>query len=348
MTAPSSFSFSCSEEFPTFPTAAGWENNLQKQKDIKIRFYDKLFHLIQNQDLNQKVKEFFTMKNQMKLIDSKEPDAQEPEKADKQEIKEENNSLLEYDYFIYLFYILLYTKKENEFFGQSQNELWLKYKSCMVKVNIDENSGCIYQSPYDRNLGMVYIGKSNKDGIFWFITEDKNGIDFLNQYYMSRAIPPVLWCNNSLIPKIKSSSIPEFKLTNPIVKQILNGNLSDAEIKCRDQTVKISKCLLSLHSEYFFTLFKLENKSLYSMDNFSEDIMIYYMDFCANQNNFCKYFNPSLITEFMNFADFIQDKLFIEHLYNQTYHNSYTFDQKSLIQILKNFKVMGFDFLEKT
>ena len=314
------------------PEMAGMGTIIQLRTDICKRFYEILFKLFESENhYKEKAQEFFQIENQLQ---------RDPEKY-----------LEPNDYYIHsiaLFYILGFNSNDNQFHLKSNcyspDEIWLRYCSKAVMIKLDEKSGSLYQSPYENHLGMIYIGREideqGKRLGYWFAMEERKGLKYLTSFYMSRS-SPIHWMKDSLIPS--KIEIPKKVIQNPITESILKGEISDAEMRCLDGDVNISKGLLSCHSDYFFSLFKLEKKFTYHLEMFEKSILINYIYFCANQSF---YFDPKMVTHYLTFGEFIQDPIFLEHIYNEIYQHRSWYSNKDLIDFIKNFQKIGFDILK--
>jgi hypothetical protein len=315
------------------PPMAG---NLEIQNEIKNnilnRFYQQLFEIIESEEeYKTKVSDFFQLENQL--------------------LKDPQKYLETNDYFTYvivLFYILGFNSNDNHFQMNNSNiiaskEIWLRYFSQLVMIKLDEKSGSLYQSPFDCNLGMIYLGKetddTGKELGYWVCMEERKSIKYITSYYMSRS-NIIHWHKDSIFPR--NFDCPDYEfLQKDIVNQILNGNLSDAEVICKDGKVNISKCLVSLSSDYFSSLFKLEHKYTYDLNSFSIDTLTYYLYFCVKQPF---YFDQKQISEYLAFAEYIQDESFLLHLYNTIYEHRVSYTNKNLLELLKqNFQNKRFE-----
>lgn len=312
----------------TFIPQAGIEYQNQMNTDILKRFYDILIQIFDSEEyFTQKVSDFFQLENQL---------LRDPEKY-----------LQPDEYFINaigLFYLLGLNTNDNQFqlknSEYSPNEIWLRYCSKLVMIKLDEKSGSLYQSPFESTYGMIYLGRdvdeSGKESGYWFCMEGRKGLKYLTNFYMTRS-SPLHWIKDSILPHLTfTKSITE----NKLAENILNGEISDAEIECKDGKIQISKSLFCLHSDYFLSLFKLEKKFTYHMDLFEKEILIYYLYFCCEQ---AYYFDPKLVLQYIAFGEYVQDQSFIKNIYQEIYQNRSCYTNKDLIEFIKNFQKIGLE-----
>jgi hypothetical protein len=299
---------------PTNEIRAGYEKQELYQNSIKKRFYDRLYELSKNQDeFNSKTKHFFNIMNQLEL------DPNEYLKSGEY-----------YDYLISHFYMNESDDSKGDCEQRENNELWLRYKKNFYQINLTEKSGSIYQSPFDYEHGIIFIGISDTDGICVCAEIDKT-ISFISPYYFSRA---------SMIHDVKNSVMNTcFTLcinpkTSNIAELVLSGKLSDDQIECLDGVVNVSKSILALHSNYFMCLFTndtFKKQESYRIE-FSKKILEYYIFYCCSSQ---KTFDPELTIDMITFGDFVQDKKFLQSYYSEIYKNKDSFTNKSLLQIMK-------------
>lgn len=303
---------------------AGYENKEQNEKEINKRFYERLDQLFENEEESKtKSKHFLNMNTQL----DKDP-----------------NDYLQigdyYDYIISHFYMNDHTSETH------LGELWLRQKTKFYQINLTEKSGSIYQSPYDYNQGFIYIGISDTDGMCICGEKDKT-FSFLSPYYFSRSSLIHDVKNSVMDTRIKVfikrrhlSSIKVSERTRSegdVGKLILEGKLSDDEIKCTDGIVNVSKSILSLYSNYFLYLFtndKFKKQESYKID-FPKKILEYYILYCCSSENV---FDPELTIDMISFGDFIQDKKFLQKYYSEIYNHRESFTNKSLLEIIKIYK----------
>jgi hypothetical protein len=316
------------------PMAGDVQSHNQIKNNILKRFYQILFDIIESEEeYKSKVSDFFQLEYQLQNVP--------------QNVLENTNDY--YTYAIVLFYILGLNSNENQFQMKnnhpiSSNEIWLRYFSQLVMIKLDEKSGTLYQSPFDFNLGMIYLGKqvdeTGKVLGYWVCMEERKSIKYLTSYYLSRSTS-IHWHKDSIFPR--KIRFPEYNfLQKDIIQQILRGNLSDGEMICKDGKVPISKSLLSLSSDYFYSLFNREQKYTFDLNLFEKETLIYYLYFCVKQ--YLYYFDPKQITEYLAFAEFIQDESFLCFLYDKIYENRVSYTNKTLLEFLKqNFQNKGFE-----
>jgi hypothetical protein len=291
---------------------AGYEIQESHQKEINKRFYNELYKLFENEEQSKiKTKQFFDMTTQLE----KDP-----------------GDYLEKG--VYFHYAISYFYTDDPI---TTNDLWLRYKTNFYQIKLDEKSGSIYQSPYDNQVGFIYIGFSETDGAC-ICLENSKTITFFHPYYFSRS---------TLIHDVRNSVMGKNKLDtndrqvtepfkNNVVDLILSGKLSDDEIECSDGIVKISKSLLALHSNYFLYLFtndSFKKQESYKID-FSKKILQYYIRYCCS-SLFKEKFDPELTIDMIAFGDFIQDKKFLQSYYSEIYDHRDLFTNKSLLGIIK-------------
>jgi len=293
---------------------AGYERYKdEKQKDIVRRFYDYLFKIFEEEnDSLQKSLNFFELSSQIE--------------------KDPASYLNPTEYFIHaLSYFYINT-------DEKQKSLWLRSKTNLYEIKLSNHSGSLYQSPYDYDTGMLYIGFSETEG-HCFSTEKSKGVIFMSPYYFDRSFR-LHHISSSIIKSIDSVVI-EMKPSNELYKHILDGKLSDDEIKCQDGTVKISKSILASHSSYFLFLFtndSFKKQESYKLD-FPKKTVEYYIGYCCNID---PSFEPELTIDMIQFGDFIQDKKFLQYYYSKIYLYQEKFTTKSLLEIMKIYQTMGF------
>ncbi len=299
----------------TIVNRAGYENQDSHPKEINKRFYDRLYKLFDNEEQSKiKMKQFFDMTSQLE----KDP-GEYLEKGDY------------YQYLISYFYMETHSPT---------NDLWLRHKTNFYQIKLDERSGSIYQSPYDYDIGFIFIGYSETDGVC-ICLENKKTITFLSPYYFSRSTlihdvrNSVMAKNNYDKGQFEEQSSKDINVGD----LVLNGKLSDDEIECLDGIVKISKSILALHSNYFLFLFTndvFKKQESYKI-NFSKKILEYYIRYCCSSLLKDK-FDPELTIDMISFGDFIQDNKFLQNYYSEIYENRDSFTSKSLLGIIKLYK----------
>jgi hypothetical protein len=307
---------------------AGYETVVSTRNQILHNFYRLMFEINEDASLETEANKWF-------------------------ETRSEINDHFQIDYFrlaIGYFYVF------RDSLQPLPDYLWLKDCNRSIQIKIDEKSGSLFQSPFDTNLGMIYLGrhiepstekgeetgkeKGDEKG-YWFCCDQRKSLKYLTIFFFCRS-EPLHYFKDKIFPYIrKEKSISQniFVLNN-VAEQIISGQISDAQIICKDGNLSVSKGVLSLYSDYFFTLFKQEKKAQYTLDQFHKDILIYYLYFCCNKPS---YFNPNFIDDFFWFGDFIQDRKFMIHLYQQIYEHQSCYSNKSLIEMLKNFQEIGFE-----
>jgi hypothetical protein len=287
------------------------------QKDIMNRFYDKLYKIFESESENkQNTKKFFELSTQI----GKNPGLYlEPDEY--------------YKHGLTLFYILLHSD-----FELNENKLWLRSKSNIYEIKLTTTSGSIYQSPYDYHNGMIYLGVSESEG-HCFCSEQDKSITFMSPYYFSRT--PLLHHVSNSIMKTVLNNLSQKPIFTEIGNLILQGKLSDDEIECQDGVVKISKSILSSHSSYFLYLFTndtFKKQESYKLD-FTKKVLEYYILYCCKTN---REFDINIVHDMIHFADYIQDRKFLESYYSEIYKHRDTFSSKSLIEIMKIYRDLGF------
>jgi hypothetical protein len=294
---------------------AGIEHMSMYRTSIMKRFYDKLYIIFENsQEYQTNTDNFFKPSFQIESDPSENLDVGEY-----------------YMYALCYFYLI---KSD----GKCVQELWLRSNSIMYQIQLTKDSGCIYQSPYHSEIGLIYLGMSKSEG-HCFCSENGKGIFFMTSYYLHRT----LLLHDIAEPLLKSrkysgSLIP--MSSTMMGHSILDGRLSDDQIECLDGTIKISKAILANHSSYFLYLFtndKFKKEESFRID-FSKKVLEYYLLYCCHEN---VPFDIALVMEMIEFGDFIQDKGFLEYFYHQIYENRKLFTNHSIIRIIKTYQELG-------
>ena len=291
---------------------AGYEQQpINHVKNISRRFYQKLLTIMDDEEnWISKSKHFFDLSSQI--------------------TKDPVNILEPNEYYMYALALFYFREEDTK-----TNEIWLRMKTLVHQIYLSSMSGSVYQSPFDYDNGMIYFGTTETDG-HCFVTEKDKSIIFLSPYYFTRT--KMIHCRtDSLLMNKLETIIP--KVSQYISKYILDGTLSDSEIVCSNGTVKISKCMLANRSSYFFYLFtngNFKKQENYQLD-FNKKILEYYILYCCAEE---APFDDKIVTEMIQFGDFIQDKNFLQYYYKEIYTNQHLFTRNNLLEIMRIYQDM--------
>lgn len=278
-------------------------------RDIINRIYKQLYKIVENQIYETKSKEFFDLKKQTE-----------------NDLEKNLNPM---DYFTYsLCYFHFCRDKPTT--NDVWEYLWLRHKTEICQINLNENSGCVYLSPINFIEAILYIGHSVRHG-HCFCSESSNTIFFLDDYHFQQ-LTLLLHISEPLLKQ--KLRIRNKAKSNKIGKSILEGKLSDEEITCLDGVVKVSKAFLSSHSSYFLYLFTndfFKKEEKFSID-FPKKLLESYMIYCCDSEIS---FETDATIEMIQFGDFVQDKVFLQAYYSEIYKHHDMFTKKSLLEIAK-------------
>jgi hypothetical protein len=221
------------------------------------------------------------------------------------------------------------------------NHLWLRMEKTIRRINIQNNSGSVYLSPFfESNDSVIFLGLDDfKNGVY--VTQAGKLIK-LTPYYMSRVETyPVHKIEDRLF-EIKKCKKPLYTSVSAemFYDHIVNGMLSDEMIYCQDGMVNVSKALLTQTSNYFLHLFtntKFLKQEKFTLE-FPKEMLLDYLRFKCQ----LKIKNTESIVELIEFASFIQDQSFIQGINEHIYENAEHFSDKSLIELSKILQNFGY------
>jgi hypothetical protein len=312
--------------------AAGNGSYIQQREEMKNilhRFHDKLYKILEEEDKYIKtIEDFF--------------------RIEKQAEKDPYINLNEDDLYLYILSMFYSEKSKFKFDGEC-NEIWVRYKTQILQIKLQKDSGTIYQNPFDSSLGFIYLGIYNGVDLggvkYCFCSENKKTFYIIDSYYYHRAHSIVHSNKKSLLDTIMSSvSTNDYIYTNQVVSFVLSGILSDEEIECIDGVVKVSKAFLCMKSSYFLSLFtnqSFKKQESYKLE-FSKNILEYYIKLSMGASS--PEFDPILVDEIIRFGDFLQDKLFLTTFYSEIYKHRENFSSKTLLDIIRIYSSLGFQF----